>query len=154
MHADAVEMEAESRPNRRAPKMRLLRLEDLDRRTAAARKALELRDRLVNERGGPGAMGTLRYAIISDLAGVSAMIEDAMTRWFRGEPVDAATVATLINVRRRDAELVGIDPEPRDVTPSLADIMRDIAAQEAAQPVVDAAEHASEAVAPDGEAAA
>jgi hypothetical protein len=45
------------------------------------------------------------------------MVEDAAARWLNGEPVDPAGIATLLNARRRDAELIGIDPEPRDVTP-------------------------------------
>jgi hypothetical protein len=37
----------------------------------------------------------------------------------RGERVDPAAIATLLNARRREAEIVGIDPLPKDVTPDL-----------------------------------
>ena len=40
-------------------------------------------------------------------------------KWLRGERVDPAAIATLLNARRRKAEIVGIDPLPRDVTPDL-----------------------------------
>jgi hypothetical protein len=90
----------------------------LDKRRRSAQRALELAERLLNERGGDRA-GELRKAIIRDVALISTMIEDAAARWLSGEPVDPASIATLLNARRRDAELIGIDPEPRDVTPDL-----------------------------------
>jgi hypothetical protein len=100
-------------------KTRLLSLADLDKRTAAAREAIELRDRLLDERGGADRMSALSLALVDSVATLTAMIGDAQARWLRGEPVDPGTLATLINARRREAELVGINPEPLDVTPDL-----------------------------------
>jgi hypothetical protein len=99
--------------------MRLLTLDDLDGRTRAAQRTLELSDRLLIERGGIESTGELRKAITRGVALLTTMIEDAATRWLSGEAVDPASIATLLNARRRDAELIGIDPEPRDVTPSV-----------------------------------
>jgi hypothetical protein len=103
------------------PKVRALTLEDLDRRTKAAQRAFELHDKLVAERGGVESMSVLRYAMTRSTAVLSAMIEDMQARWLRGEPIDPASIATLLNARRREAELIGIDPQPKDVTPALAD---------------------------------
>jgi hypothetical protein len=102
-----------------ARKSRLLTLDDLDRRTRAGQRAFEFHDRLVSERGGAGSMGVLRYAMTRSVAVLSAMIEDQQTRWLLGEPIEPSSLATLLNARRREAEIVGIDPEPRDVTPDL-----------------------------------
>jgi len=110
--------EPEARP-KPAAKMRLLTLDDLDGRTRAAQRTLELSDRLLIERGGIESTGELRKAITRGVALLTTMIEDAATRWLSGEAVDPASIATLLNARRRDAELIGIDPEPRDVTPSV-----------------------------------
>jgi hypothetical protein len=110
----------------RSHKSQLLTLDDLDRRTKAGQRAFEFHDRLVSERGGAGSMGVLRYAVTRSVAVLSAMIEDAQARWLMGEPVSLADLATLLNARRREAEKIGIDPDPKDITPDLQDILRDL----------------------------
>ena len=55
----------------------------------------------------------------TNIAVLSAMVEDMQVKWLRGERVDPAAIATLLNARRREAEIVGIDPLPKDVTPDL-----------------------------------
>jgi hypothetical protein len=107
-------------------KSQLLTLDDLDRRTRAGQRAFDFHDRLVGERGGAASMGVLRYAMTRSVAVLSAMIEDAQARWLLGEPVSLTDLATLLNARRREAEKIGIDPDPRDVTPDLQDILRDL----------------------------
>ncbi len=64
-------------------------------------------------------MSVLRYSMTRSVAVLSAMVEDMQVKWLRGERVDPAAIATLLNARRREAEIVGIDPLPRDVTPDL-----------------------------------
>ncbi|WP_378917030.1 hypothetical protein [Mesorhizobium kowhaii] len=115
-------MEAESQaatPSKGGSKARLVTFDDLDKRTKAAQQAIEFRDVLISERGGDD-IGALRMAIIEDVACTSAMIRDAQVRWLRGEQISLSELATLLNCRRRDAEMIGIDPAPRDVTPSLS----------------------------------
>ena len=41
------------------------------------------------------------------------------------DEITESEIATLINVRRRDAEIIGIDPAPRDVTPTLDEYLRE-----------------------------
>jgi hypothetical protein len=100
-------------------KNKLLTIEDLDQRTRAAQKATEFRDRLMSERGGADRLSLLRQSMIGTLAVLNAMIEDGLTRWLSGQDVDHAALLSLINARRREAELIGLDPEPKDVTPGL-----------------------------------
>jgi hypothetical protein len=64
-------------------------------------------------------MSVLRYSLTRSVAVLSAMIEDQQARWLRGEKIDPSQIATLLNARRREAELIGLDPEPKDVTPSI-----------------------------------
>ena len=47
------------------------------------------------------------------------MIEDVTVRWLKGEEIDPTQLLAVINARRREVELIGIDPEPLDVTPDL-----------------------------------
>lgn len=117
MNTDTCTIAPECGPVAR-PKVRLLTLADLDGRTRAAQRVIELSDTLLSERGGIDASGELRKAITRGVALLTVMVEDAATRWLSGEAVDPANIATLLNARRRDAELIGIDPSPRDVTPT------------------------------------
>jgi hypothetical protein len=94
-------------------------VEDLDMRTGGARKAAEYRDQLMTERGGADRLSLLRKSMIGTLAVLNAMIEDLLSRWLSGQEIDHAALLSLINARRREAELIGLDPEPRDVTPGL-----------------------------------
>jgi hypothetical protein len=98
-------------------KAKLLTLADLDLRTKAAQRALDMRDRIVAERGGPESMGTVRLAMADSLAVLSAMIESEATRWLSGQPVDTALLATLVNARGREAERVGLVPDPQVIDP-------------------------------------
>jgi len=102
------------------PKSRLLTLDDLDRRTKAAQRAFDIHDRLVAERGGAESMSVLRYSMTRSVAVLSAMVEDLQVKWLRGERIEPTLIATLLNARRREAEIIGIDPAPKDVTPSLS----------------------------------
>jgi hypothetical protein len=128
-------------PPKRGGKARLLSLEhDIDRRTVAGKRALELRDRLIAERGGLETMGTMRAVLANDLAVCSAMIESELTRWLRGEAIDVAQLSVLLNCRRRDAALLGIDPDPKNTTITLDDIAREIEEENAERAAREAAE--------------
>jgi hypothetical protein len=116
------------RPRRHA-KARLLTLNDLDLRTQAAQKALQMRDALLAERGGSDRLSIMRKAMVATIAVITAMIEDQQTRWLAGQDIDATALMTLINARRREAELIGLDPQPLDITPpSLKDYLASKAA--------------------------
>lgn len=128
--ADPIETESQAVAPSKVAKARLVTFDDLDKRTKAAQQAIEFRDLLISERGGDD-LGALRMAIIEDVACVSAMIRDAQVRWLRGEPISLTELATLLNCRRRDAELIGLDPTPRDITPDITSYMAQKAAEKA-----------------------
>lgn len=109
-------------PSKSGGKARLLTLDSLDRRTKGYQMAAEFRDELIRERGGEANLDAMRLRFIEDFAVTSAMIQDAQVRWLAGDPVDPSIIATLLNTRRRDAEMIG-GPAPRDITPSLSDII-------------------------------
>jgi hypothetical protein len=108
-----------------------LTLDDLDRRTLAAQRALAMHERLVAERGGAENLSILRYEMTKSVAVLSAMVEDLQVRWLKGEPIDSAAIGTLLNARRREAEVIGIDPAPRDVTPDLREYLAQKSSPEA-----------------------
>ena len=110
----------------KAGKIRLLTLGDLDGRTRARQRAEELREHLISERGGAGQIDIMRMAHIDTWTVMTAIIEDQLTRYMRGDPtVEMTSVATQVNARRREGEVIG-EPEPRDVTPSLSEYLATI----------------------------
>jgi hypothetical protein len=121
MPSDTAEVEAKSRSDA-VPKgkTRLLRLDDIDRRTAAYRETAELISALEADLGGRDQVSTARLQIVESAGVASAMRKDLAARWLSGEPVDVAAYCTLANAERRLYETVGLDPRPRDVTPSVA----------------------------------
>ncbi|EKF43481.1 hypothetical protein NA8A_05598 [Nitratireductor indicus C115] len=95
-------------------KARLLSLDDLDKRTAAARYAFDLRDSVIADLGGEGSLSAIKLEMASSLAVMSAMISDASARFLRGEQIDPGSVATLVNSRNRTAQLLGMDRVMKD----------------------------------------
>jgi hypothetical protein len=71
----------------------------------------------------------LRYSLTRSVAVLSAMVEDMQARWLRGEKIDPSQIATLLNARRREAELIGLDPELKDVTPNISKYLADSASE-------------------------
>lgn len=120
-----------ARNNGGAPKAKLLTLDGLDRRTTAAQRALDLRDTILAERGGAEVMGALRSAMAASAAVLTAMVDDLEARWLRGEKVDFGELSALANTRRREAEAIGLDLTPRDITPDLQSYLRMKAAADA-----------------------
>src|SRR5262245_19284200 len=112
-------------------KIRLLTLDDLDGRTRARQRAEELRTRVVAERGGADRLDIMRTTHASTWSILSTMIEHEMARFLLGEPVEPSAIATLVNARRREGEVIG-EPDPRDVTPSISEFITDLEARKRA----------------------
>ena len=112
----------EVRPRRGAdagskePRVRLLTLSDLDGRTRAARRAQEVLETIISERGGRDRLNLVQLKSAESYAVLTAMIDGIGAGWLGGEGVDAAAYSTLLNARRREHQTMG-GPEPRDITP-------------------------------------
>jgi hypothetical protein len=129
MQADAAEIDgasnaaAPTKPKRRrsqAAKPRLLTVEDLDKRTGIYRQVADEIRAIEVDLGGADRLSTAERVIVSDAALAGAMAADIGVRWLRGEQVQVGEYATLVNVRRRNLESVGLQRRANDVTPSLA----------------------------------
>jgi hypothetical protein len=91
------------------PKVRLLTLDSLDRRTAAAKNINDLIAAIEADQGGADDMSTARRSIAETTAVATAMIRDLAARWIKGEQVDLGLFATLSNAQRRAFETLGFD---------------------------------------------
>lgn len=125
MLADATETKqakSNGMAKTRAGKMRLPSLNDLDKRTAAYRAAMDLIGTVIGERGGKDQVDIVRAASAETWAVLTTQLRGLQVHWLNGGSVDWSEFAVLANARRREGEILG-DPEPRDVTPTLAEYM-------------------------------
>jgi hypothetical protein len=113
MRDDAVAIQATNEadaPQKPPAKVRLLRLENLDRRTGAYRQVAETIDRVEEDLGGPDSLSAAQRQLVRHAVLSGAMADDLATRWLAGEPVDPAAFCTLVNAEswhgRRHPEII------------------------------------------------
>jgi hypothetical protein len=104
----------------RRKKRKLRSLADLDRRTAAARSALALRDSITADLGGEAHLSAMKRAIIDNVAVLGAALDNIAYRYLAGEPVELIKFATLANAQRRLLADLGLERKAVDVTDDLA----------------------------------
>lgn len=100
----------------RAGKVRLLTLEDLDRRTKAAQTAFQTRAAIVADLGGEERLSTLELIQAESAAMSASVLRDLHCRWLKGEPVDLASMVSISNTFNRTAAALGTARRPKDVT--------------------------------------
>jgi hypothetical protein len=120
---DTSQLELDCPPH--APKVRLLTLADLDKRTTAAKRARYLIEKVTGDLGGQDQLATGECQIVQRAVLLGVMAEDLESRWLAGEDADPALLATIANAQRRLFEAIGLKRVPRDVTPTLADYLAD-----------------------------
>lgn len=99
-------------------RVRLLTLNDLDRRTRAYQRVRTTRAEVIADLGGEDQLSTLEKIAADNAAMLDALLKDVSARWLSGEAVDAADIATLQNSFNRTAAALGWQRRSRDVTPS------------------------------------
>jgi hypothetical protein len=99
------------RPN---SKVRLVTMEDLDRRTKAAQIALETKSAIMADLGGEDRLSTLERIMVENAAMSAAVLRDAHVRWIKGDPVPVSELATLENTFNRTAAALGLSRRAKD----------------------------------------
>ena len=116
-NAAATRAEAgQDAPRTRAGRVRLRTLDDLDNRTAAARRARELVADLETDLGG--GLTTGERELVKRAAMLGAIVEDQEVRWLQRQPADLALYGTLVDRQRRILETLALRRVARDVTPA------------------------------------
>ena len=133
MPPDATQVDVRSDPDapKPGPKVRLLTLADLDKRTTAAKRARDLINSVTADLGGVDNLGVGERQVIQRAVLLGVMAEDIESRWLLGEAVDPVILATISNAQRRLLETVGLKRVPRNVTPTVAEYVAHAAAEEA-----------------------
>ena len=117
-----------------AGRVRLLTLNDLDRRTRAYQRVKETRAEVLADLGGESQLSMLERIATDNVAVLNAMLVDVSARWLNGEAVEVTDVATLQNTFNRTASLLGWQRRTKDVTPTLDSFIDTIPAADDADP--------------------
>ncbi|CAN7208718.1 hypothetical protein LJR225_000721 [Phenylobacterium sp. LjRoot225] len=126
MRTDTTEFQAQSPtdPSPKAgPKTRLRTLNDLDRRTRAAQATFKLRDEIAEDLGGLDGLSAMERELVANSALMGAMLRDLGASYLTGAQIDLTEFMALANAQRRLLEALGLRRRPRDVTPSLKDLI-------------------------------
>jgi len=117
MPPDATEKNAGSAPEapKSGAKVRLLSLDDVDGRTVAYRRCVDLISHIERDLGGVRQLSTAQQQLVRHAALTATMLEDLGSRWLAGQPIDPTTFSTLVNAARRGFEAIGLKRIPREI---------------------------------------
>ena len=118
-------------PQKSTGKVRLMSLDRLDGRTIACRRARELVSSLQADLGGTDHLSEGTKQLVRRAAVLGVFIENSEAAWLAGQEVALGDYLSAVNSQRRVLTTIGLERHQRDVTPSLADIADEIAAEEA-----------------------
>jgi hypothetical protein len=112
-------------------------LHDLDRRTAAYRRTVDLIEAIEGDLGGADQLSTGQRQIVQRLGLLCTLSEHLEAKWLAGEgEFDPALYVTISNALKRLFAVIGLERKPRDVMPTLQEYLR------ARERVLDTAEAA------------
>jgi len=110
-------------------------LPDIDGRSAAARRFKDIANQILVDQGGIDQCSESRLQLVRRFAAAAVLAEQMEAALVRGEQIDIAEHGLLCSTLVRIAQRIGINRVPRDVSPSLADLIRaDHQAQREHQP--------------------
>jgi hypothetical protein len=109
-------------------KIRLISRDKLDRRYNASRKFEAVAAGIANDLGGAELLSTIERNLIEAFAGIAVHVADLNARMLLGQKIDLAEHSQVVSTMVRVASRIGVRRIPRDVTPTLADIIKEAAA--------------------------
>ena len=108
---------AQPKPSQNSPNkmLKLLTLKDLDGRTEAARKAVQMRNAIMTDLGGEEQLSTLERLQAENAAMGAIVLRDLHVRWLKGDEVSVAEMTALENTFNRTAAALGTARRAKDV---------------------------------------
>jgi hypothetical protein len=101
--------------------MRMLSLRDVDCRKGPTRVLLARARRLTRDLGSD--LSEAQQELVKRASVLATLLEHFEARLLLGERVSVSEYVELLNAQRRIIAMLGIRRQPRDITPSLADIL-------------------------------
>jgi hypothetical protein len=102
---------------------------DGDGRGPWARRWRDLQALYADDLGGASALSEFQLGLIATASTLRCELERLEGRLSLGENIDVDAFGRLAGHYRRICETLGIERKPKDVTPTLDDIAREIAAE-------------------------
>jgi hypothetical protein len=104
-------------------KHRLLALQDFDKRTLAYTETKKLIGAIEADLGGADNLSAMERQMIQHAAITGAMITDMEVKYLAGRRIDTSEFGFLVGVQHRLFSLLGLRRRPKDVTPSLEQVL-------------------------------
>jgi len=99
-------------------------LPNVDGRSLVARRYRDISGAIIIDQGGLDRCSESRLQLIRRFAAAAVLAEQLESRLANGEQVDINEHATLSSTLVRLAAKIGIDRVPKDIGPSLGDLLR------------------------------
>ncbi len=112
MPETATQLEQSYVPNT-GEKARLLTLDHLDGRTLAVKRVRAVEMQIASDLGGTDQLSEGQRALARRGAVLSAILDDAETRWATGKPFDLSEYLAAINTFRRVLATLGLERRMR-----------------------------------------
>ena len=103
----------------------------VDQRSSIARRYRDLMAEAIADAGGLGVCSQARLQLIRRLAALSVQLEQLEARLADGADIDITEYTSLTSTLVRVVSRLGVNRVARDVTPSLAEYLRDLDKQPA-----------------------
>jgi hypothetical protein len=100
-------------------------LPGVDGRSLIARRYHDICSAIAVDQGGVELLSEARLQLVRRFAAAAVLAEQMEARLANGETIDIAQHALLASTLVRVGQRIGIDRIPRDVSPSLADVLRE-----------------------------
>ena len=109
----------------------VLSIDALDRRTRPFKRYETIRGAVLADMGGEENVSEVQKQLVSKFATIALQLEVMEAAAIDGNEIDVDLFGRAAGHLRRIAEALGMQRVARDVSPSLADIAEEIAAEEA-----------------------
>lgn len=96
-------------------------IEELDGRSALARRFRDLVAEFAGDLGGQDCLSEAQRSIIKRAASLCVWCESIEVKLAKGEDVEIGPYTTAINSLRRLLQDIGLDRKAKDITPNLGD---------------------------------
>jgi hypothetical protein len=123
------------RRNKKRIKPQLLTRAELDGRTTAAKVFDRLVADIESDLGGHDQLSTIERALVEAFAGAAVTLHHLNTKLALGEQIDLSEHASAVSAMVRVASRLGLARRAKDISPTLADIAREIEADKQVEDV-------------------
>lgn len=100
-------------------------LPDVDGRSVIARRYRDIANAIFVDQAGVDQCSEARKQLIRRFAAAAVLAEQMESRLANGEQIDIQEHATLSSTLVRLAQRIGIDRVPKDIAPTLGDLLRE-----------------------------